>query len=70
MNSQGPAFFHHLPNSKQTIRQHNKLEQKADIRHFDSSKKGSNYENNVLKLQAQAHRLDKESIKQILAAAR
>jgi len=70
MNSQGPSFFHHLPNSKQTIRHHNKAEQKNDLRHFESAKKSTNYENNVLKLQAQAHRLDKESIKMILAAAR
>ena len=68
--SQGPAFFHHLPNSKQVIRQHNKLEQRADMKHFEPVKKRAPTEVDLLKLQAQANKLDKESIKMILSLAR
>jgi len=70
--NQGPAHFHHLPNSKQAIRQHNKLDQKpADVKHFDPSKKSTAHENDLLKLQVQqAHKLEKESTKMALDAAK
>jgi len=69
--NQGPAHFHHLPNSKQAIRQHNKAEQKpADMKHFDTAKKSASHENDLLKLQAQqANKLEKEATKMALDAA-